>query len=299
MTNDLLEWARSEVFRSHWQQRSLYRPAGAAGAVLPLEVDSLVTDLSRPRASSALMIQAGFKDRSGQHRQIRITGDQVEPLLKGGLTIQVNHLETEQPALKQTIEQLKSALAIPGEGDAALFLSEVGAGYGLHFDNLEMWVVQLEGSKRWRYSQRPAQAFPGSPVVWDNLSAEGRLSPRLRPPDACDMAEAVLRPGDILYLPGGCWHTAQAEALSIHLSVSFSYHSFSRLLVEGLLRPLFAAHPDWRALPPLPSAAEAEASAYLRARLQELRALLDDPQAVQALERRWRAISMFDDRADG
>ncbi len=80
-------------------------------------------------------------------------------------------------------------------------------GFGLHFDDHDVVVLQLEGAKRWR------------------IHASTRIDP-LRvdveapePPVGEPVAEIVLRAGDMLYLPRGWWHAVAAtEGRSLHLT---------------------------------------------------------------------------------
>jgi len=102
----------------------------------------------------------------------------------------------------------------------------------LHFDDHEIFVLQVEGKKRWQVYQ---------PITWKN---DRPLLPETSYIDVC------LEPGDVLYLPIGHWHKALAETPSIHLAVATYWTrgiNFSAWLLEKLrpdltdLFPLLAA----------------------------------------------------------
>lgn len=87
-------------------------------------------------------------------------------------------------------------------------------GFAPHFDDVDVFVVQAEGRKRWRvYAPLPHAALP-------------RVSSHDFPntPEAIGepLLDVTLQPGDLLYLPRGTIH--QAEALpgqhSLHLTLS-------------------------------------------------------------------------------
>ncbi|MFB6539319.1 cupin domain-containing protein [Streptomyces noursei] len=80
-------------------------------------------------------------------------------------------------------------------------------GFGLHFDDHDVVVLQLEGAKRW-------QIHP--PTRIDPLRVDVEAP---QPPVGEPVAEVVLRAGDILYLPRGWWHAVTAtEGRSLHLT---------------------------------------------------------------------------------
>ncbi|GAA2657690.1 cupin domain-containing protein [Streptomyces lunalinharesii] len=80
-------------------------------------------------------------------------------------------------------------------------------GFGLHFDDHDVVVVQLEGAKRWKIHQ-PTRINPL------RIDVEAP-----QPPVGEPVAEIVLRAGDMLYLPRGWWHAVAAtEGRSLHLT---------------------------------------------------------------------------------
>ncbi|MCA9557479.1 MAG: cupin-like domain-containing protein, partial [Myxococcales bacterium] len=84
-----------------------------------------------------------------------------------------------------------------------------GRGFDPHYDTHDVFVLQIEGRKRWRVYGDPVPA-PAAP--------SGRR------PDLTTTAprhlEAELAPGDVLYLPRGWFHDAEAaDDASLHLTV--------------------------------------------------------------------------------
>ena len=100
----------------------------------------------------------------------------------------------------------------------------------MHFDGHHVFVIQLSGRKRWRFSERPAISFPphsgkaiDGRVLW-TYPREGLVigdaGDPLAAPDLEVLRDEVLEPGDCLYLPPGVWHTTQADRHSVAISIS-------------------------------------------------------------------------------
>ncbi|MGP4091620.1 cupin domain-containing protein [Streptomyces sp. KR55] len=80
-------------------------------------------------------------------------------------------------------------------------------GFGTHWDDHDVIVVQLEGAKRWRL-YGPTRI---NPLRRDTEAPE--------PPADEPIEEIALRAGDMLYLPRGWWHAVAAtEGRSLHLT---------------------------------------------------------------------------------
>lgn len=109
----------------------------------------------------------------------------------------------------------------------AAFLSPPGIDSSLpHFDKGDSFVLQLEGTKRWRVYE---QAFPAPlpDLHLDSLIARENLPPLRH--------EVELGPGDLLYTPRGFVHWAQtSEHSSLHLTVRLRAYVWSDLLAEAL-----------------------------------------------------------------
>jgi len=94
------------------------------------------------------------------------------------------------------------------------YLTPAGSqGFSPHYDDIEAFVIQTEGKKRWKvYKPRnPAEALPrfSSPNFEQDEIGEPIL-------------DVDLEPGDILYMPRGTIHQAKssADTHSLHITVS-------------------------------------------------------------------------------
>lgn len=77
-------------------------------------------------------------------------------------------------------------------------------GFAPHYDDIEAFVLQIEGSKRWRlYAPR----HPGEQLALDS-------SRDFRPDEIGEaLADVVLNPGDLMYFPRGCIHQVRQEKI--------------------------------------------------------------------------------------
>ncbi|MFF0739967.1 JmjC domain-containing protein [Streptomyces sp. NPDC004111] len=93
--------------------------------------------------------------------------------------------------------------------EAFCFLTPPGSrGRPVHRDDADVFAVQLHGAKRWRVYGGPADGN------WQPEREDGDPGPPL--------LDAVLREGEVLYVPRGFAHaaTAEGEGPSVHLSLT-------------------------------------------------------------------------------
>jgi lysine-specific demethylase/histidyl-hydroxylase NO66 len=112
-------------------------------------------------------------------------------------------------------------------------------GFAPHYDDVDVFLLQLEGRKRWRLYDPPTDAD-----VLSRFSSEDFSPEQLGKP----IATLVMEPGDVLYMPRGCVHqgdtvlanlgTASTSELSqpqasLHVTLSASQmHTYADLLLH-------------------------------------------------------------------
>lgn len=116
------------------------------------------------------------------------------------------------------------------------YLTPAGTqGFAPHFDDVDAFVCQLEGRKRWRL-YAPADDSQLLPRVSSPNFSQDELGP--------PTLDVVLEPGDTLYMPRGCIHQAVslAESHSLHVTLSTGHaNTWSDLLELALPAALAAA----------------------------------------------------------
>lgn len=111
-----------------------------------------------------------------------------------------------------------AAYACPGE---PVRLVDGKEGFGTHWDDHDVVVVQLDGAKRWKVFG-PTRNAPMHRDVAE-------------PQEPCEepTAEFVLTAGDLLYLPRGWWHSVSASegVRSLHLTCGLTTTTGADLIV--------------------------------------------------------------------
>ena len=121
-------------------------------------------------------------------------------------------------------------------------------GFDDHYDVHDVFVLQIEGTKRWVLHE-PVHPDPLRDQPWtDRRSAVAEAA------KGEAHLDVVLEPGDALYLPRGWLHAAQAQgAVSIHLTLgihTWTRHGLAEQLVQEALA-LLAEDPEMRGSLPL------------------------------------------------
>lgn len=139
-----------------------------------------------------------------------------------GFTFAVSHLEERSPAVTRLCRALEARLQF--RVLANLYLTPADAqSSGLHWDNHDVLVLQLEGAKRWRI-WRPLYPMPlrDTPV---RIARESLAEPE----------EVLVQPGDLLYLPRGYPHEPYtAGTASLHITLSWFPEHWHSLLQTAL-----------------------------------------------------------------
>ena len=121
-------------------------------------------------------------------------------------------------------------------------------GFDDHYDVHDVFVLQIEGTKRWIIHE-PVHPDPLRDQPWtDHRSAVAEAAKG----EAC--LDTVLEPGDVLYLPRGWLHAARAQhEVSVHLTLgihSWTRHALAEQLAQAALA-LLGEDPEMRGTLPL------------------------------------------------
>lgn len=164
----------------------------------------------------------------------KVAAAKFERLMSHGASVIVADIDPHVPILKTLCASIRE---LTGETIKAGAIATTGDGGALryHYDEDDLFIVQLEGSKRWR--------IHGPPVANPVAGMDAKPAPRDEP-----VFDEILRPGDTLFLPAGYWHQCSNEReLSLHLGIFFkpvtTYYAVKALLAklienETFRRPL-------------------------------------------------------------
>lgn len=205
--------SRDAFFRDIWGRRALRKPAADPSAFAWLMTER---DLWSMGPGAAQIDVRYLHDRGERRGHTTTTPEQMRPFFDLGATLCVQHIEGAVPQLAAALVRFRTLL---GEGHRAWFncyASPDTAGFREHYDAQHVWILQIEGHKRWRHGEEPL--VPGALRDLDLAMSEQVTRQSLLDPSS--MTEVVLSPGDLLYLPPGTPHRAEAIGRSIALTLS-------------------------------------------------------------------------------
>lgn len=234
---------REEFARDVWGRTALLtRGASDFSDLFSADaVDELVarrglrTPFLRVARNGATLPDASFTASAGVGATI---ADQLDDTalwreFSGGATLVLQALHRTWEPVADLSAGLSAELGHPVQANAYVTPPQ-SRGFDDHYDVHDVFVLQIEGTKRWLV-RRPVHPDPLPDQPWTDVrsavveAAEGE--PYL---------DAVLAPGDVLYLPRGWLHAARAQgAVSIHLTLGV--HIWTRYaLAEQLTQSALA-----------------------------------------------------------
>ncbi len=243
------------------------------------EVDEMITTTMSGRLAfeddASRLVRTDAKGCVSQ-RAFRITStglpdvQHIYQAYHEGYTIILNGVHRRSSKIANLSQALEASLHHPVGVNMYLTPSH-SQGFDLHTDDHDVFVLQLHGTKIWHV----ANAGALSPLV--ERSTRPLEHPKLR--------TLELRPGDVLYIPRGYAHRAQAAAASsLHLTIGIHAFCWADLLTE-ILRLLSDENSEFDgALSPGFLNQEVDLEVVERLGNQVVQALLDESLARRAKE---------------
>jgi lysine-specific demethylase/histidyl-hydroxylase NO66 len=233
---------RDQFASQYWGQQPLLSPAGQLSAdgfseLLDADaIDELVstrglrTPFLRVAKNGTTLADKAFTAPGGVGAGIadQVSDDKLVRLFADGSTLVLQGLHRIWPPILEFCQRLAAELGHPVQANAYVTPPQ-NQGFSAHYDVHDVFVLQIEGEKRWRIS-RPVLESPLRDQPWSDRQAQVEEAAQ-EPP----LLEASLRPGDCLYLPRGYLHAATAlGGVSIHLTLGV--HVWTRYaLAEQLM----------------------------------------------------------------
>jgi ribosomal protein L16 Arg81 hydroxylase len=199
-----------------------------------------------------------------------VVPEKVYELFRAGATITWSSLNQVVSSLRDFTRVISDKFA--ARTDPVAFLTPTGKqGYLPHHDPVDLFIVQLEGTKRWKLWNPPAQRL-GNP---DSYTFEELGEPAI---------EVTLEPGDVLYLPYNTPHAAAAEdRVSLHLSVMIRprmWKDLLRLTFERVIQDQ-----EFNEFPYIGDLREADTESAFRQKIRSLTARMEAVDAAAELDR--------------
>jgi len=214
------DFDRERFFTQHWEKRSIHvchRDSSRFSHLISHE-SFFETEIKR-----CAHLKASTRDTEGWNQEIRIQPDQAIKLFRMGMTICATMLDQNGPP-GELIRAVRSEITSAVPPHVNCYYSPDQRGYGLHFDTHPVWILQVAGTKHWTVSFEPGVPNPLFNVVYppgrDRIKLPWITLDRPNVDDPERFMQVLLEPGDVLYLPAGCWHAARAEGSSLALTLA-------------------------------------------------------------------------------
>lgn len=205
----------SDFLEQYWEKSPLFSKRNQAdryqGLIDAADADAVLT-MANGLPSEAVDVIGRVVPGEGP----RESTNALAELFGKGATIRVRALERFAEPLAELCRNLETAFVFPVH--ANLYCTPANSrGFDLHFDTHEVFVLQLFGKKQWQIFE-PTTALPEELV---RTRGGGKTSQDIEKADVGSlMLEALLEPGDCLYLPRGFVHRADSrDEPSVHLTI--------------------------------------------------------------------------------
>jgi lysine-specific demethylase/histidyl-hydroxylase NO66 len=149
----------------------------------------------------------------------QVSSDKVLAEFAAGSTIVLQGLHRLWPPLIDFTRRLIDDIGHPSQVNAYVTPAS-SRGFDPHYDVHDVFVLQISGEKHWRI-HAPVHLDPLRDQPWSDHRAEVEEAAKRAP-----VIDAVLRPGDALYLPRGWIHSAEALGeTSVHLTIGMAAYT--------------------------------------------------------------------------
>jgi 50S ribosomal protein L16 3-hydroxylase len=180
-------------------------------------------------------MKAMMKGSSNEANEFQIQPSDALAYLDAGATIACNGLHRWHEPVATWVRRLSDELGVPDSvGACNLYMSPANCGVPMHFDDHEVIIVQLVGSKTWRIAKNAIVENP-TENSGKRLSSEILRYAKGRAPAHMPRGRTIkLEPGSALFLPRGYWHCTHAQQVSISLTFGFRVPSWAELVGQYL-----------------------------------------------------------------
>ena len=183
----------AQFMRRHWQKKPLLVRQAVPGARPPLPRAAVLALAQSEDVESRLLV------RDGAHWDLRhgpLPRRALPSLKQPGWTLLVQGLDLHVDAARALLDRFRF---VPDArlDDLMVSYASNGGGVGPHFDSYDVFLLQVQGRRRWRIGrQKDRSLLPDLPLkILAHFEAE---------------QEWVLEPGDMLYLPPAWAHDGVA-----------------------------------------------------------------------------------------
>lgn len=188
-----------------------------------------LADASRQMTRAEYVDGAGYIDRGSVARRYR-----------DGATIILQQAHQFEPTLARFSRGLEHVFSCHVQTN--IYATPPNAqGFRTHYDNHDVFVIQVQGEKAWRLYDKPVD----TPFRGETFQSKKHAPGELR-------QEFTLRAGDCAYVPRGLMHDATASGgdSSLHITVGLITRTWADVMLEAVSEVALRTPELRRSLPP-------------------------------------------------
>lgn len=195
-------------------------------------------------------VQVHLPDLRDEASAIDVAPIEAMKYFDQGMGLLFNDADRFSELLKNAVTSIQEQLGISAlsYGRSLIYVTPDGQGTAPHFDQNINFVLQIYGTKKWILAPNSSVTHPlerhtmGQPVA-------AELATYLNSPMALEMPKETqhfeLKPGSLLYVPPGHWHSTEAKGRALSLNFTFTAPSWADLFLSALRSRLILS-PEWR-----------------------------------------------------
>jgi 50S ribosomal protein L16 3-hydroxylase len=196
------------------------------------------------------LIQAHLPDVRDESSSIDTNTKDAQKLFNNGMGLLFNEAQTISPLLVEWLEEIKKNLGLSAMTYARclIYATPDGKGTAAHFDQNINFVYQVHGTKVWHMAPNTDLENPLTRHTMGTMpdpEMMGYLEAPLPTKMPANVETYELKPGSILFVPRGYWHSTEAEGDALALNFTFTAPTWLDLFTAAL-RSRLAMSPDWR-----------------------------------------------------
>lgn len=181
---------------------------------------------------------------------INIQSSDARKVFDSGMGLLFNNANNHSPLLQTWVDQLKNELGLSqmSFGRSLIYATPDGKGTAPHFDQNINFVLQIHGTKTWTLAPNSSVINPmvrhtlGQNIDPEMLTYMQGPMPESMPEESISFE---LKPGSLLFVPRGVWHSTKAQGDALALNFTFSPPSWADLFLSAL-RARLVMNPEWR-----------------------------------------------------
>ncbi|WP_284620446.1 JmjC domain-containing protein [Aquabacterium humicola] len=217
----------AQFMRRHWQKKPLLVRQAWGHVQPPLARADLFALAGRDDVESRLVVREGSRWRM---KRGPFTRRALPALSRRDWTLLVQGLDLHDDGARSMLDRFRFVPEARLD-DLMVSFATAGGGVGPHFDSYDVFLLQVQGRRRWRIGPLTDRSLvEGLPV---------KILSRFEPTE-----DWVLEPGDMLYLPPLWGHDGIAEDECMTCSVGFRVPSRDVLAAELLQQLADELEPD-------------------------------------------------------